>query len=280
MKGVTSLLQECNPKACYQEMKLYKKSSNNSTKNTLISFILKGDGLELFEYNLPYPHTYKRENENTYRISFVINGIFSTQNGLKYLNDIIARFTLSFEVLHSHKSYTNDNGIELNKFQGLKSIAKTKNYEKVDNGQDNIFWSIKLYTESLIKEHGEGNLIAYSLLESFALNTFIERAKDKSTLKAKCRSIWNWYYEREWTIPIRKRKFTNEELKVSRAEGARKAHKKLAENTKRKVLNILTSIFQNDYKKKNGNWNISKIAKDSGTSRGTVMKYIKEYENE
>lgn len=258
-------------------MELYKKN----TKNTLISFTLKGDGLELFDYDLPQPHTYRRQNDDTYRISFALNGTFTTIQGIRYLNDILARFTLSFEVLHTYKSFTTDEGIELSKFQGLKSIAKFKNYEKVDNGQDNIFWSIKLYTEALIKE--SSGLVAYSLLESFALNRFVDRAKDKSTLKAKCRSIWNWYDERGWTIPQRykrDRKQADKELSMSRAEGAKIAREKLMENTRRKILNLITSMFKDEYKKKNGAWNISKIAKESGTSRNTVMKYIKEYENE
>lgn len=261
-------------------MELYKKNSNNSTtgtKNTLISFTLKGDGLELFDYDLPQPHTYQRQNIDTYRISFALNGTFTTIQGIRYLNDILARFTLSFEVKHTYKSYTTDEGIELSEFQGLKSIAKFKNYEKVDNGQDNIFWSIKLYMEDLIKE--SSGLVAYSLLESFAFNRFVDRAKDKSTLKAKCRSIWNWYDERGWTIPKRykrNRKQADKELSMSRAEGARKAREILMKDTRRKILTLVTGIFKDEYKKKSGEWNISKIAKDSGTSRNTVMKYIKD----
>jgi len=252
-------------------MKLYKKNSNNSTtstKNTLISFTLKGDGEELFEYDLPYPISYTRQSKDIYRISYALDGIFTTIQGIRYLNDILARFTLSFEVINIHRSFTYDEGVKLSEFQGLKSIAKYKNYEKVDNGQDNIFWSIKLYTEALIKE--SSGLVAYSLIESFALNRFVDRAKDKSTLKAKCRSIWNWYDEREWTIPSRKG------LGMSRQEGAKKAREKRMADTKRKILSIVTGMFKDDYKSKNGTWNVSKIAKDSGTSRNSVMKYLKD----
>jgi hypothetical protein len=117
-------------------------------------------------------------------------------------------------------------------------------------------------------------MVAYSLIESFAFNRFIDRAKDKSTLKAKCRSIWNWYDAREWVIPTRKG------LGMSRQEGAKKAREKRMADTKRKILSVVTGIFQDEYKNKRGKWNISKIAKDSGTSRNTVMKYVKEYENE
>jgi len=241
------------------------------TKNTKLKLTLKGDGSELFDYNLPYPDTYERQNSDVYRISYALKGTFNTNSSLRYLNDIIARFTLSMQVLSIDKSLvTSADGLDLKLFQGLKSISKAKDYEKVDNGQDNVFWSIKLYTESLIKAN-EG-LIAYYLIESYALDTFVDRCKDKSTLRAKCRSIWNWYDEREWVIPTRKG------LGMSRTEGAKIAHTKLAEDTKRKVLNVITGIYQNDYLKKNGSWNVSKIAKDSGTSRNTVMKYIKEYD--
>lgn len=253
-----------------QMMKLYKNTKENSTtstKNTLISFTLKGDGLELFEYDLPQPLSYQRQDENIYRISFALNGTFTTLQGIRYLNDILARFTLSFEVLHTYKSFTTDEGIELSEFQGLKSIAKFKNYEKVDNGQDNIFWSIKLYTEALIKE--SGGLVAYSLLESFALNRFVDRVKDKSTLKAKCRSIWNWYDAREWTIPTRTRKFTDKELSMSRAEGARKTAQMNADKTKAKIQKAIAGLEFLQEKV-----NIANVAKDASVSRNTAKKYL------
>jgi transcriptional regulator of acetoin/glycerol metabolism len=55
-------------------------------------------------------------------------------------------------------------------------------------------------------------------------------------------------------------------------------HKKLANDTKKKVYNLIGGMFKDEYKKKNGNWNVSKIAKESGTSRNTVYKYITDFE--
>ena len=240
-------------------------------KNTKISITILGDGSEIFDYSLPLPHNYSRRG-NIYTIEYTVNGFFHTNKSIAYLNDILARFTLSMKVLDTRVTSSEDEGIELSYFQGLKSVVRHKNYESVDVGQDNIFWSIKLYTEDLIRESGEGNLIPYSLIESFAFARFIDRAKDRSTLKAKCRSIWNWYDERGWTIPKRKG------LGMSRQEGAKKAREKRMADTKRKILSIVTGIFKDDYKSKSGKWNISKIAKDSGTSRNSVMKYLKEME--
>ncbi len=245
-------------------MKLYQK-------NTKISITIEGDGSEIFEYSLPLPHHYTR-NRDKYTIEYTINGFFHTKRGIEYLNDILARFTLSMKVLSTQVISSEDEGVELSYFQGLKSVVRHKDYERVDVGQDNIFWAIKLYTEDLIREYGEGNEVAYSLIESFAFARFIDRAKDKSTLRAKCRSIWNWYDEKGWIIPKRKG------LGMSRQEGAKKAREKRMADTKRKILSIVTGMFKDDYKSKSGTWNVSKIAKDSGTSRNSVMKYLKEME--
>jgi len=236
-------------------MKLY-------SKNTRLSIKIEGDGSEIFDYSLPHPSNYTR-NGNKYTLEYTLNGYFSTKDSYEYLNDIIARFTLSMKVLDTKVSSSDDAGIELSHFRGLKSIQRAKNYENVDIGQDNVFWSIKLYTEDLIRESGEGNLIAYSLLESFAFSRFIERSKDKSTLKAKCRGIWNWYNEREWTIPTRKGQG------MSRADGARIAHRKKAEDTKAKVIGAIEALKFLQEK-----INIATVSRQAQVSRNTAKKYL------
>jgi len=231
-------------------------------KNTKISITIQGDGSEIFDYSLPLPHHYTR-NGDKYTIEYTINGFFHTKRGIAYLNDILARFTLSMKVLSTQVTSSEDEGIELSYFKGLKSIKRANDYEKGDRGEDNIFWSIKLYLEDLIKESGEGNLIAYSLLESFAFSRFIERSKDKSTLKAKCRSVWNWYDERGWTIPKRKG------LGMSRQEAGINAAKKNAEKTKAKVQKAIAGL---EFMKEK--INIANVARDAGVSRDTAKKYL------
>jgi len=252
---------------------------NNNTK---ISIKIKGDGSEIFDYNLPHPLNYYRRSD-IYTIEYIINGFFHTNNSIAYLNDILARFTLSMNVLETKVSRADATGIELSLFQNLKSIVRHKNYESVDIGQDNIFWSIKLYTEDLIKECGEGNLVAYSLLESFAFARFIDRAKDKSTLKAKCRSIWNWYDDRDWTIPKRYDKTQKqylEETMATRSEHLRNVKKEEARRNRANVINLITGLMSYEYKKKSGSWHFSKIAEAVKLTSKTVAKIVKEYENE
>jgi len=239
----------------FSDVKLYQK-------NTKISITIQGDGSEIFDYSLPLPHHYTR-NGDKYTIEYTINGFFHTKRGIAYLNDILARFTLSMKVLSTQVTSSEDEGIELSYFKGLKSIKRANDYEKGDRGEDNIFWSIKLYLEDLIKESGEGNLIAYSLLESFAFSRFIERSKDKSTLKAKCRSVWNWYDERGWTIPKRKG------LGMSRQEAGINAAKKNAEKTKAKVQKAIAGL---EFMKEK--INIANVARDAGVSRDTAKKYL------
>jgi len=238
-----------------QLMKLY-------SKNTKLSITIQGDGQEISEYSLPHPINYTR-NGNRYTLEYALNGYFSTKASNEYLNDIIARFTLSMKVLSTNISSTEDAGIELSYFRGLKSIKRANNYEKGDRGEDNVFWSIKLYTEDLMRQSGEGNLIAYSLLESFAFSRFIERSKDKSTLKAKCRGIWNWYDTREWTIPTRQGKG------MTKKEAAIYSASINAEKTKAKVIGAIEALKFLQEK-----INIATVSRHAQVSRDTAKKYL------
>jgi hypothetical protein len=131
---------------------------------------------------------------------------------------------------------------------------------------------LKLHAEVIIKEKG---IFSYDELEDFAISNFIDKAKDRSTLKAKCRNIFNWYLERNFeltkTVYVKK---NQGEVMATREAHARNMTKKREEKARKKVLNCITGMFSYEYKKKSGVWNISKIAKDSGTSRNTVMKYL------
>lgn len=259
------------------------------TKNTKIAITIKGDGSEIFDYSLPQPHNYIRNSLERYTIEYYLHGdFFRTNKSGAYLNDILARFTLSMKVIEATAKITREQlkqkTLKLyanNQFNGLRSIQKFRYKETVDINQDNVFWAIKLYTEDLIKE--SSGIVAYSLLESFAFTHFVDRVKDKSTLKAKCRSIWNWYDQRDWTIPKRYDRTLKEyleETKMTRTENMHKINADKVDKNYKKVVNLLTGLFTEQYKKKNGAWHIMKISKELSMSRNTVSKYIKEFENE
>ena len=64
----------------------------------------------------------------------------------------------------------------------------------------------------------------------------------------------------------RERALTNAQEKYN------KAHKK--------IMSLLTGMFKDEYKKKSGEWNITKIARDANVDRKTVYKHLKDWEQE
>jgi hypothetical protein len=244
-----------------------------------------GTGIEWYDYKLPYPNYLLHTNQG-YFIGWLVNG-----NESKYTEELRARFIQTFQeftpkviedkpkaTAMAHTSPTIHNLKEFNVLQSLKT--KAVNISRVETlfTNDETFWHLKFYCEYLIKRD---NIPSYIDLERFAYNTYPNKCQ--STLKAKARSIYNWYSERDFKCGRATKKYKNmkeyQELNMAtRKEQAKKMHKKLANDTKKKVYNLIGGMFKDEYKKKNGNWNVSKIAKESGTSRNTVYKYITDFE--
>jgi len=266
-------------------MKSYQKKPT-----TWIYFSLKGEGTEWIDQGLPIPN-YLEHTANGYIMGYEINGYFGTKKGIEYLNDIIARVLITFKDLsperlnNSHTlapasiryAHTLSRSYNLKELQALKSLdIKLKPRQNADNFSDYTFWAIKFYCEELIKSFG---IADYQRLEEFAINNF--EGKEHSTLKAKCRSVWNWYEQRKWEIPkgykpVNKSK---EQIMASRQEHIKKVHENRAIQTKNKIKAILDDIFmQEQIKLKNGKYKISAIAELAGVHRETVSIYLKEME--
>jgi len=244
----------------------------------------KGD--EFLEYNLPTPNYLLHAQRGVF-IGWLIKGYPGTKKSREFFNDIIARFILGFKNYRPERLPYKPNtereahkqlnvAYDLKNFQNLPSIkTRTRHYKASEtNPIDQIFWAIKLHTEDLIRQYGESTPIAYSLLEEFAFRNFFDR-KDKSTLKAKCRSVWNWYDERNWTIPTRR------EWEMTRSERA-KANAELKKQRARATLLgfIKDSLLVNEYKKKDGTWNVTKLSKATGLDPKTVRKHLRELQEE
>jgi hypothetical protein len=236
--------------------------------------------------DLPIP-TYLEHLNKGYFIAYCLNGFFGTKKGKEYLNDIIARFLITFSKLEplriKEKPIIKDAGhyyakiYKLKELQGLKSLSNKKliptRAEKFD---DFVFWAIKLHCESLINTQG---MATFEQLFYFALESF--ESKETSTLRAKCRSIWNWYDERDWTIPKRNKYNTEEELKellMTRQERARANAVKREKESKAKVINMITGLYADEFKKKSGAWHLRKIAEATKLTPKTVSKHLKNYE--
>ena len=249
-------------------MKLYQ--------NTWLYFHLcEAEGYEFLEYKLPYPNFLMHSNIGVF-IGWLIKGYPGTTKSREYFNDIIARFIIAFknykpERLPYRPNIKREALVNLNQaydlklFQNLPSLywANKKNIWSAESVGtiDQIFWAIKLYTEELIKEFGEGTPVPYEMLQDFAYRNFFDR-KDKSTLRAKCRNIWNWYNERGWKVTRKERALTNA--------------KSIKEKKRRQILNAVTGIMKHEYIKPDGTWNKYKLAKDLGMSKNTIKRHINE----
>ena len=169
-------------------------------------------------------------------------------------------------------------------FQNAKSLSKkTHAPVRADNlgSKDYCFWAIKLYTEDLIREFGEGTPVPIHLVEDWAYTQFSDHKKGISTVRAKCRSVWHWNDKRDWVLPkyAPKRKTKNdEELIMTRQERARSNAKAKAEKARKAVINAVTGLYADEYKKKSGAWHIGKLAEVTGLHRTIVSKYLKQWE--
>jgi len=238
------------------------------------------------DYGLPWPN-FLLHAQNGVFIGWIIEGYPGTKKSEEYFNDIIARFLLTFAEYkperlpyapygahmdneRAHKLL--DREYDLKEFQGLKSISLQRlpqlQGESVEH-IDQTFWAIKNFTEACIKEFGEGVVVPYQTIEDFAMRNFLAK-KERSTLKAKCRSIWNWYNERGWTIPQRR------EFEMTRSERAKANAKLKYQRAQAAILGVVKGLITDEFKRKDGSWNISQIAKYLGMSRNTVKKHLEE----
>jgi len=145
-------------------------------------------------------------------------------------------------------------------------------------GDDNTFWELKLWIEHRIRDNGgEGSYVEFMGLFDHALGFY--SFKDSSTARAKCRNIWKWYEARGWTYHILKKSSkTEEEILMTRQERARTNAIARAEKARKAVINAITGLYANEYKKKSGAWHIKNISEAIGYDPRVVSKYIKQYE--
>jgi len=240
-------------------------------QNTWLHFKGIGNGAEILDNNLPLPNHYQRQDNDSYSIAWLIDGYFHTSNGIAYLNDIIARIMLTIPIkrrIEQAPSKYNGDAIKLKMLQNAISLPanfKTK-ADTSNRYQDPTFWAIKLQAIKLIKAYN--GWFDYSILEDWANDNFVPD-KERSTINAKCRSVWYWYDKQDFKINEKR------EFKMSRTEHAKQLNEKRKLEAKAKVLEASKSLTA---RKKNGKLSATAIAEETGMNRKTVSKYLKEME--
>lgn len=219
----------------------------------------------MLEHDLPTPNYYHRNDEGSYHVAWLLNGYFGTIKSRAYLNDMIARLSIGMKIANRIPYAPNraeGRGYDLKEFQNLPSLPRrTETSPNAHKREDAIFWAIKLESIYRIRLYG---WLDHDALWEWAHELFITKAKDRSTLKAKVRNVWQWYKDRDWKIDDRS--FT-----MSRSEAGRKAHEKLAKDTEAKVRGAITSLEFLQEK-----ITASSVAKQAGVHRHTATKYLKE----
>ena len=175
--------------------------------------------VDWIDYKLPIPNLHYMDSDLYLYIGWKINGYFGTTKSIDFLNDIIARFIITFknnieridikeppkEMINDCVGRTSKNTYELKEFSQKLESLKTKKLppSRSDMFDDYTFWAIKLFVEDTIQENGS---IEYDYLEHWALTNFIEH-KERSTIKAKCRSVYEYYRKNHFKIPRRQKKY-------------------------------------------------------------------------
>lgn len=249
----------------------YTEKRDNSANNTWLYLSAVGDGLDLLEADIPAPNYYNRTHENdAYSIAWLLDGYFHTRNNLEYLNDIIARMSLAVRIVRRF-DFVPANVIDftphkLKEFQNLPSLPSKSRAEQQlgAKNEDLVFWALKLEAITRIRAYG---WLDYDAFELWAFNVFytdVKRVKDASTLRAKCRSIHNWYQARGWKIESRN--FT-----MTRTEAMEKAREVKTERVKAKIQGAINILRL--YGKK---ITAKAVAIEAGISEPTAQKYIKQ----
>jgi len=260
-------------------------SMNTNHAIEYFTLLLKGeDLLGILDENLPTPNKIQlmRGLVPKFAIMYHISGYTGTKKSREFFNDIVARFCLTLPVQERlpyelDTEYQTERIYHLKEFQNLKSL-KTHfgaiNFNPKNN--DLIFWSLKVYVEQNIIELG--GFVPYQTVEIWAFGMFEAKAKDRSTLRAKCRSVWDWYEKRDWRLSLlaKRNRKSKEEVMATRLEHIAKVNAEREETTRKKIMNTCSGMFADEYRKKSGAWNSVLLAKELNLDPRTVRKYLKE----
>ena len=279
--------------------------NTNSKQCFILAFRVWGNGTEVFDTFLP-PQNIHKWLDNSYLIAWIVEGYFLTKQNQKFLSDVIKKMIETLlkagalrvewigwiniaklnnnDIIHLN-AYNLRNNIapyleyRKNKtdYRALELLASATEYKESD---DAFFDWLRFKVYDFVKENGK-NALTLDYCKELAIIGYeiMGHKKGISTPLAKAKSVYNWVMENynpkgnNWNYV---RKLSNEELEMTRRERALKNAQEQYNRAHKKIMSLITGIFADDYKKKNGKWHISKIAKDLKISRDTVRKHLRE----
>lgn len=290
----------------YNRKELITQESNTPYRKTswINIQVNNNDYTAFIDNDLPIPTILQHRNTG-YSLHWEIDGFFATQKNRDYFLDVSQKIAVLFNdsALFEYRAKVNawskfcEMVYYLKDFSHIQDKRKKsrRTFNKANHGllyQDKLFELARFKCYDLKLENRLTYEAVYDVF--YTMNNTYDLQKSPSDIKAKAKNVYNWvdknydpiFFTEEEKIEARritKRKYNNkinktiltgEDELMTRSENMIKQNKILGDKYKEKVLNITTGMFKDEYKKSNGKWNISKIAKEIDVSRNTVMKYI------
>lgn len=209
-----------------------------------------------------------------------IDGYFSTKRGIEFLNDAVARFIETYgpEAIKPAPTpqrppdLTREAILHLKDFTANLDSLKRKRANKVPlqkvaaTNFDETFWAMKLWVERCLSQ----NRIPTEA-EIRAIGEAYAPHKERSTIRAKARSIYRWYAARGFEPTRDERKRAVGEIPMTRQEAARVATQTRMERAKARIeasVNLL--------KMQGEKITVRTVAEAAQVAKDTAAKYLRE----
>jgi hypothetical protein len=250
---------------------------DNFTRKTPITLLVQPQKLLKPAHTMPPTAAVWMLNGDYWIGRWDIDGYFSTKRGITFLNDAIARFVQTYgpEAIKPAPTpqrppdLTREAVLHLRDFvANLDSLRhKVANKAPAQKASiDEAFWAMKMWVERQLSQ----NRIPTEA-EIQAIGEAYAPHKERSTIRAKARSIYRWYAARGFEPTKDNRKRTVGETAMTRQEAARIARKALQDNRKSRVERGLM-ILQMEGEK----ITVRKLAETAQVAKNTAAKYLRE----
>jgi len=270
--------------------------NGNARVSTPITMLVDPNKLQKPANQMPDVSALWLLNRGLYIVKFEIDGYFSTAEGIKYLQDVQARFIQTYGEdavkpavpPKREPDYEREVILHLKEFAAnldslKRKVANTVPLQKVlANDFDETFWAMKLWME---RQLSQNRIPSECELESIG-STYAPH-KERSTIRAKARSIYRWYALRDFE-PTRDARTAKERkiedrlrylLRTGKTEDEIMTRQEAAKvATQTRMARVQAKIEQaiNLLKMENKKITVRAVADFAQISTKTAQKYLKE----
>ena len=231
-------------------------------------------------HTMPPPAAIWLLNKGCYIVRYDLDGYFATKRGIAFLQDAVARFIETYgpeavkpaTTPQRPPDLTREVILHLRDFTANLDSLKRKRANKVPlqkvaaTNFDETFWAMKLWVERQLSQ----NRIPTEA-EIRAIGEAYAPHKERSTIRAKARSIYRWYAARGFEPTPDERKRTVGEKPMTRQEAARVATQTRMERAKARVEAAVNLLKMQGEK-----ISVRKLAEAAQVGHTTAAKYLRE----